>query len=146
MKTLVEIINDNTTNPTYLLKDTRLNQSIPLRSFYSVKKMPNEYFNTKYRRPLPAKYQTYVQKNKVWVVYGRESCPFCRSTIKTINGILGKNDEFIFIDVDTVDKYNKQTVLDNLKDIIGNHNTVPITFCNDEFIGGNSELNKYLKK
>jgi len=110
MKTLIEIINEGTTNPTYTLGDSRLNQTLQLRSFYTLKKMPNEYFNTKFRKPLPAKHQQYVQKNKVWVVYGRDSCPFCRSSKRLINSILGKDDEFIYIDIETVAKYDKQSV------------------------------------
>lgn len=146
MKTLIEIINEGPTNNSYTLEDSRLNQSIPLRSFYSLKKMPNEYFTTKFKKPLPSKNQPYIQKNKVWVLYGRDSCPFCRSSIKLLNSILKKDDEFIYIDVEKVAKYDKNSVVHSLKDTIGNHKTVPIIFCNDEFIGGNSELNQYLKK
>jgi glutaredoxin len=146
MKTLIEINNGDNNNPSYNFADSRLNQTIPLRNFYSVKKMPNEYFNNKYKKPLPVKNQQYTQKNKVWVLYGKETCPFCKSSIRLINNILKKDDEFIYIDINNVSKYNKTDVLYGLKDIIENHNTVPIIFCNNEFIGGNSELNNYFKK
>lgn len=146
MKTLIEIEIEGNANPSYSLADSRLNQTMPLRSFHSVKKMPNEYFNTKFRRPLPAKGQLYTQKNKVWVVYGRDTCPFCRNSKRLISNALKKDDEFIYIDIENVQKYDKQTVLDELKDDLNGHSTVPIVYCNNEFIGGNSELNTYLKK
>jgi glutaredoxin len=146
MKTLIEINNEGSETPSYSLADSRLNQTIPLRNFHAVKKMPNEYFNTKFKSPSPTKGQQYTQKNKILVLYGRDSCPFCKSSIRLINSILDKKDEFIYINIELVSKYDKNTVTSNLKDIIGNHKTVPIIFCNDEFIGGNSELNKYLQK
>lgn len=146
MKTLSEINKYNNDNLSYVLMDSRLNQTMPLRNFYAVKKMPNEYFNNKFKKPEPIKDTAYIQKNNVWILYGRDSCPFCKNSIRIINNIIKKDDEFIYIDVEHVSKYDKQSVLDNLKNIIGDHNTVPIIFCNNKFIGGNSELNKFIKK
>lgn len=139
MKTLVELINDNSNiknTHNYCLDDDKLNQTIILKNYQNVNKMPNQYFYEKYK----------MDNNNVWVLYGKTSCPFCRSSIRLLNRITKSNDEFIFIDTDNVKKYEKSKVLNNLKKIIGNHTTVPIVFHNNKFIGGNSELQSYLEK
>lgn len=139
MKTLVELINNNSNlnkkTYSYCLDDNRLNQTLVLKNYQNVIKMPNQYFYEKY----------FNKSNQIWVLYGKTSCPFCKSSIRLLSKIIKPEDEFIFIDIENTQKYNKSSVLLNLKKVIGDHNTVPIIFQNNKFIGGNSELQSYLE-
>ena len=138
MKILVELKKDKPDAYPYKyhLQDTVLNQNFDLKTFNSVTKMPNEYFTNKYRPP----------KRHIWVVYGKETCPFCKSTNRLLNRITKTHvDEFIFIDIEKVCRYNKTTVLNELGDVLNGHTTVPMVFHNNKFIGGNSELHEYVK-
>lgn len=138
MKTLIEYNNEDTTK--FYLEDSRLNQSILLTHYQNVKKMPNEYFYQKYKITNDNNKVT----NNVWVLYGRLSCPFCKSSIRLLNNTIKKKDEFIFIDIENTNKYKKQYVINELNEELKGHDTVPIIFNNNKFIGGNSDLHDYL--
>lgn len=153
MKTLVQ--EDNK----FYLTDSRADKTFLLRNFSSVKKMPNEYFYQKFKitndNNNNMKNSNYTNNtnnssiNNVWVLYGRTGCPFCQESIRTLTNLIkkpkNKRDEFIFIDNENT-RYTKKYVIKELKSEIGNHNTVPIIFCNNKFIGGNSELHNFLQK
>ena len=98
--------------------------------------MPNEYFYNKFGN----------DKNKVWVLYGRDSCPYCQNSIGLLNSISNNKNIFIYVNIETSSIYTKSSVIKRLKPKIKSHNTVPIIFCNNKFIGGNSDLEKMLKK
>jgi glutaredoxin len=145
MKTLVE--EDNR----YYLTDTRANKTFVLRNYNAVKKMPHEYFHQKYKLTNNTNNSNNSNnsntENKVWILYGRTSCPFCQESIRLLTNLIKKakhkNDEFIFIDNENT-KYTKNYILKELKGELNGHNTVPVIYCNGEFIGGNSDLHNYL--
>jgi glutaredoxin len=153
MKTLVQ--EDNK----YFLTDSRVDKTFILKNYSSVKKMPNEYFYHKYKilnnndnnnnNNNNNNSNNSKNTNNVWVLYGRTGCPFCLESIRTLTNLIkkpkNKNDEFIFIDNENT-KYTKNSIVKDLKNDIGNHNTVPIIFCNNKFIGGNSDLHNYLQQ
>lgn len=141
MKTLVQ--EDNK----FFLTDSRVDKTFILRNYSSVKKMPNDYFNQKYKTSNSRNNNN--NSNNVWVLYGRTGCPFCLESIRTLTNLIkktkNKNDEFIFIDIENT-KYTKKSIIKDLKNEIENHNTVPIIFCNNKFIGGNNELHDHLQQ
>lgn len=75
------------------------------------------------------------------VIYGRNTCPYCKDTIKYLKNKPEYNDIVIFIQIDTEPNnfFNKSNLLEILKNEIGNHTTVPMTFYKGEFIGGCDE-------
>lgn len=133
MKILKEV--NYNSNTKFLLQDTLKQENYVLKNYSNVKKMPNEYFYNKYGN----------EKNKVWVLYGRDSCPYCKNSIKLLNNLSSKNNVFIYVNIESSSLYTKSIVIKNLKNKINNHTTVPIIFCNNKFIGGNSDLEKLLK-
>ena len=50
------------------------------------------------------------------------------------------------MDITNAKNFSKNEVVRNLSFIIGEHNTVPIVFKNNKFIGGHSDLQSYLNK
>ena len=53
--------------------------------------MPNEYFYNKFGN----------DKNKVWVLCGRDSCPYCQNSIGLLNSISNNKNIFIYVNIET---------------------------------------------
>jgi cystatin-A/B len=75
-----------------------------------------------------------------WLMYGADWCGFCRKAKK----LLKKEEKSTFVDVE---KYGGGTKVKSiLADRIGSHNTIPIIFFNEKFVGGFTELKAYCEK
>jgi glutaredoxin len=125
MKTLLSNNIDN--KVVYYLSDDITQKCYPVKENVFQTKMPNEYYHSD------------------WVMYGRFSCPYCMSAVELLKNN-GLNDKLIFVDITNAKYFSKNEVLQKLKNIVGNHNTVPIVFNNNQFIGGHSDLQLYLNK
>ena len=78
-----------------------------------------------------------------WVIYGADWCRYCKNAMI----FLTKNRaSFIYYDVNCISVGGTQNLIHNLKPFIGTHNTIPIIFYNDVFIGGYTELLDKFKK
>ena len=79
--------------------------------------------------------------SKYIVVYGRHTCPYC---IKTVE-LLKKYPKALFveIDVEPIDLFGKQNLLEILKLEIGEHSTVPLVFDKGAFVGGARDAEKH---
>ena len=76
-----------------------------------------------------------------WLMYGADWCGFCRRAKKEL---LKKEEKSTFVDVE---KYGGGTKVKSiLANRIGSHNTIPIIFFNEDFVGGFTELKTYKKK
>lgn len=73
-----------------------------------------------------------------WLMYGADWCGFC---IKAKEELAKKEEKSTYVDVD---KYGGGTKVKHiLKDRVGSHNTIPMIFLNEKFIGGYNELRTY---
>jgi glutaredoxin len=72
-------------------------------------------------------------------VFGRPDCSFCR---KAKEALEAKNIEFKFYNLDTLEGRNAFAPYAML--VPASHKTVPIIFIDAQFIGGFSDLNKYI--
>jgi glutaredoxin len=70
------------------------------------------------------------QEKRFWKIYSRKGCPWCEKAIALLKE---NNEDYVPIEI-TDEK------LDKLRPVIGDYNTVPIVFLNNEFIGGYTEL------
>lgn len=75
------------------------------------------------------------QANK-WEIIVLEGCPFCEKALE-----LMAEKGWIYKKI-TANRFNKQAVVEPVKHLIGDHQTFPLIFYNDEFIGGYQELLK----
>ena len=72
-----------------------------------------------------------------WTVYGTKTCGYCQ---KTHNLFSKLNIPFVFYDINDIG--GKNFVIHNLK--LKNHNTIPIIYNNNEFLGGYTQLEEFL--
>ena len=75
----------------------------------------------------------------MFIVYGRSGCGYCR---RAKDLLTSKNLEFEYTDIH---RDLKKQFLESKRDLINNHNTFPVIFHDDKFIGGFRELSMYLK-
>lgn len=75
-----------------------------------------------------------------WTVYGAEWCGFCKGAKRHLNNL---KIDYTYLDVDEMG--GASNVRDKLRSLIGDHSTVPIIFHYTHFVGGYTELKKYLK-
>lgn len=74
----------------------------------------------------------------IWFIISKTYCPYCNKAKDKL-----KNVKYTCVDIDV--KYDNKTkkILENVKKTY-NHNTVPVIFHNNKFIGGYDDLEKYL--
>ena len=88
-------------------------------------------------------------KPKDIVMYAKPDCPYCIGFVQFLkdnNKTTHFYDHLIYIEVNTRNKnhvFSKENILANLKEEIGTHDTFPIVFYNNEFIGGADDSEKY---
>lgn len=75
-------------------------------------------------------------KKKFWKLYTRQGCGWCKKAKELLDD---RREEYISIEI-TPEK------LEELRPKIGDYNTVPIVFLNDEFIGGYTELERIVNE
>jgi len=68
----------------------------------------------------------------MYAVYGAHYCPYCHKAVEVINNFTSQNVEIIEIDSIPI-------ALDQMLQA-KNHNTIPVIFDNDRFVGGLVEL------
>lgn len=73
---------------------------------------------------------------RFWKLYTKPGCPFC---VKAEQLLKDRSEEYVKINI-TAES------LEKLKPKIGDHNTVPIVFLDDKFIGGSTELEEKLRE
>lgn len=78
--------------------------------------------------------------NTEWTVYGGDWCGFCKGAKRHFKNL---KIDYTYLNVDIMG--GASNVRDKLRDIIGNHSTVPIIFHYTYFVGGYTELKIYLK-
>ena len=88
--------------------------------------------NTKFPYPL---------KKDEWTIYGADWCGFCKAAVDLLNH---KKIEYVYHDVDNLNGFNKNDVKKLLAESTTNHKTIPIIFRNGVFLGGYTDLKKYL--
>ena len=72
---------------------------------------------------------------RMWVVYGKQYCPYAIATYKLLKA---RSQTYRAYDVDAI---GARVLLHTLGDRIpSSHNTTPIIFYNTRFIGGYSDL------
>ena len=82
-------------------------------------------------------------------MYAKPDCPYCIGFVQFLkdnNKTTHFYDHLIYIEVNTRNKnhvFSKENILANLKEEIGTHDTFPIVFYNNEFIGGADDSEKY---
>ena len=85
----------------------------------------------------------YPNKKSEFVIYGRDSCPFCVEAKKYLKS---KNKKFLYYNIEQLIKKkiieNYGEYQDKLKSRIGNYFYIPVIFHYGKFIGGFSELKK----
>lgn len=80
---------------------------------------------------LPAYVEKIENKDREWYIYGKDNCTYCEKTLS----LLEENEE-----VYTYDVLIRDDLSDTIKTKIKDHNTFPMIFLNDKFIGGYTEL------
>ena len=93
----------------------------------SISNMPHTYFNKKI------------------VIYGRHTCPYCIELLNFLknNDALYKKVIFVDIESEPSEFFKKTKLITILKPLIKQHNTVPIVFDKDVFIGGSDISQTY---
>lgn len=78
---------------------------------------------------------------ETWIIYSKPEgrCPHCENAKKFFK------EKNIDIEIHIVEDKDKENTFKQLKDKIGSHKTFPIIFKGDEFIGGYSKLQEYIK-
>jgi glutaredoxin len=87
-----------------------------------------------------------INNNDMFTIFGLSTCIYCK---KTLNLLKNKNLQFKYYDMD---KYHQFFIkflykINELKpnfNIDLTHDTFPVIFYNQKFIGGFDELNNYL--
>ena len=81
------------------------------------------------------------------VIYGRKTCPYCQDAINYLKSKPKYSDKIIFVLLDSEPStfFSKVNLLDILKNEIGGHTTVPMTFYKGKFIGGCDDTKEYFK-
>lgn len=86
-----------------------------------------------------------TEKSYSFVLYGRRSCPYCRSADKLIKNIKSKNKNVTYRFLEIENERNRK-ILTNDTVIPSSHYTVPKIKVNNKFIGGFDSLTIYAKK
>ncbi len=76
----------------------------------------------------------------MFIIYGISGCSYCRRAKELLSS---HNLEFEYTEIH---RNLKKEFLDSKREQINNHNTFPVIFDNDKFIGGFRELTLYLLK
>lgn len=86
-----------------------------------------------------------TEKSYSFVLYGRRSCPYCRSADELIKKIKSKNKNVKYRFLEIENERNRK-ILTNDTVIPSNYLTVPKIKVNNKFIGGFDSLTIYAKK
>jgi glutaredoxin len=90
---------------------------------------------------------TKITNNKdIYLIFGRDTCGFCKRTLEILTK---KNLQFKFYEVDKyyeifIQILHKIHVLSPQLNIDLNHDTFPVIFYNEKFIGGFNNLKQIL--
>lgn len=76
----------------------------------------------------------------MFLMISKEKCPFCNKAKELLKS---KNQQFDYLDVDTLDEGRKSRISGIAKRL--NHRTYPMIAHGNKFIGGYDDLQKYLK-
>ena len=81
------------------------------------------------------------------VIYGRKTCPYCQDALNHLKNKTKYDNKVIFIVLDTepAEYFAKNNLLQILKNEIGDHKTVTMTFYKGKFIGGCDDTKEYFK-
>jgi len=81
---------------------------------------------------------------KGFTVYGANYCEYCQ---KAKSWCYENNVTFLYVNIyDFINENEKDKLFSYFGDIISNHKTIPIIFCDDKFIGGWTDMSNFVKE